>query len=679
MRQDLYDQIQPSSQNTGIKPPIKSRHVPPAFPPSPVSCNQQQLEPLPELPDTSDDRFFSKEALDYQWPSVAVDTPPFPTWGSTGAEMAAISSAAEPTAPITAPATTATTSTVTIPPSPTGGTKCPLSNPSFQQQQQQQSQQQVAAPEHQPPKRPSVAADRTVFLRQRLGGESLSSGNSSTSTCSDTASDDVSGDWEAGSGRGNTTSRAKSPVAGVGASKGTAAGGVGSSSGKKSARKKRKGSGPTSKERRRKSESHTSASKADIIGSVGGIGEQNERGGRYTSWDALVRPYKQQWDHIELPSEESEPEATETAKVGAWQTTLDDHGGEGGGESKCGGLCSRFSAQPLPGDPTAFSVEQCSAQAHPTAVASYVLRVRCGGGAHIVRRTWDDLATLCTMLGTTPPPASDVNTVGSQSICRSDVQGDKTSTNHAASTVSDAVAAVAAATAAAVTDSGLGRPAATPNGLEFAPADVLGRNAASGFLRDLLERPGMIWATPTRRFLELEYLDGTLRGGTSDDRREKAARQVASLAASAASPAVFPATLYQGTPQRQQQQQRSSEMDTSTTGGFKSAFQGGPLPSQGLTVGAPPAPNIWPVAAAAQRSALIFSAHPNAARDLAAVCRCLGELGATAFTSKALLEPAASSSVPSPSSSSAAATTRGDGRSVEDVAPQRVSSMAVLA
>lgn len=613
---------------------------------------------------------------------MAADTPPFPTWGSTGAEMAAISAAAGPTAAITAPAataTTATTSTVTIPPSPTSGTKCTLSNPSFQQQQQKQSEQQGAAPEHQPPKRPPIAADRTVFLRQRLGGESLSSGNSSTSTYSDTASDDVTGDWEAGGGRGNTSSRAKSPVAGAGASKATAAGGVGSSSVKKSSRKKRKASGPTSKERRRKSGNHTSASKANVSGSVGGgIGKQNENGRRYVSWDALVKPYKQQWDHIELPSEESDPEATEAAMVGALQTTFDDHGSEGGGESKCGGLCSRFSDQPLPVDPTAFSVEQCSAQAHPTAVASYVLRVRCGGGAHIVRRTWDDLATLCTMLGTTPPPSSDVNTIASRNIRRSDVQGDKTATNPAASTVSAAVAAVAAATVAAVTDSGLGRPAATPNGLEFAPADVLGRNAASGFLQDLLERPGMIWATPTRRFLELEYLDGTLRGGVSDDRREKAARQVASLAASAASPAVFPPTLYQGTQQRQQQQW-SSEMDASTTGGFKTAFQGGPVASQCLTVGAPLAPNIWPVAAAAQRSTLIFSAHPDAARDLAAVCRCLGELGATAFNPKALLESAASSSIPSPSSSPAATTTTTSSRGVGDVAPQRVSSMAVLA
>lgn len=590
--------------------------------------------------------------------------------------MAAIGAAAEPTAAITAAAATATTaitSTVTIPPSPTGGTKRTLPNPSFQQQQ-------GAAPEHLPPKRAAVVADRTVFLRQRLGGESLSSGNSSTSTCSDTASDDVAGDWEAGSGRGNTSPRTKSPVAGTGPAKATAAGGVGSSSAKKSARKKRKGNGPTSKERRRKSESRTSASKANVSGSVGGgIGEKNERGGRYVSWDVLVKPYKQQWDHIEPPSEEPSLGAPEVDNVGAWQTTLDDHGREGGGESKCGGLCSRFSAQPLPGDPTAFSVEQCSAQAHPTAVASYVLRVRCGGGAHIVRRTWDDLATLCTMLGTTPPPVSDVTTVASRGIYGSDVRGGTNPTNPAASTVAAAAAAVAVATAAAVADSGLGRPVATPNGLEFAPADVLGRDAASGFLRDLLERPGMIWATPTRRFLELEYLDGTLRGGASDDRREKAARQVASLAASAASPAVFPAALYQGTQQQQQQQQqRSSEVDTSTTGVIKSAFQGAPVPSQGLTVGAPPGPNIWPVAAAAQRTALIFSAHPDAARDLAAVCRCLGELGATAFTPMPLPVRAASSSAPS-SSSATTTTSRGDSRSVEAVAQQRVSGMAVLA
>ncbi|CAM9279370.1 unnamed protein product, partial [Ectocarpus sp. 12 AP-2014] len=115
----------------------------------------------------------------------------------------------------------------------------------------------------------------------------------------------------------------------------------------------------------------------------------------------------------------------------------------------------------------------------PAAVASYVLRVRCAGGAHIVRRTWDDIVNLCTML-----------------------DGDV-----------------------------LARSAKKEAAIEFTPADVLAPDAASGFLKDLLVRPGMAWATPARRFLELEYLDGTLRGGVADDSRATAARQVASLAA----------------------------------------------------------------------------------------------------------------------------------------------------
>ncbi|CAM9943893.1 unnamed protein product, partial [Ectocarpus sp. 12 AP-2014] len=117
-----------------------------------------------------------------------------------------------------------------------------------------------------------------------------------------------------------------------------------------------------------------------------------------------------------------------------------------------GGVCSVFSAQPCPNSTAAFSVEQCSAQAHPAAVASYVLRVRCAGGAHIVRRTWDDIVNLCTML-----------------------DGDV-----------------------------LARSAKKEAAIEFTPADVLAPDAASGFLKDLLVRPGMAWATPARRFLELE-------------------------------------------------------------------------------------------------------------------------------------------------------------------------------
>ncbi|CAM9492224.1 unnamed protein product, partial [Ascophyllum nodosum] len=51
------------------------------------------------------------------------------------------------------------------------------------------------------------------------------------------------------------------------------------------------------------------------------------------------------------------------------------------------------------------------------------------------------------------------------------------------------------------------------------------------FLRELLKRPSMVWAIPARRFLELEYLDGTLKGGPIDDQGGYMARQVASAAA----------------------------------------------------------------------------------------------------------------------------------------------------
>ncbi|CAM9627598.1 unnamed protein product, partial [Scytosiphon promiscuus] len=92
-------------------------------------------------------------------------------------------------------------------------------------------------------------------------------------------------------------------------------------------------------------------------------------------------------------------------------------------------------------------------------------------------------------------------------------------------------AGASATTAAGGGGKGAAAAAAAGVSVEFTPADVLAPDAASSFLNDLLARPGMAWATPVRRFLELEYLDGTLRGGIADDSRATTARQVACLAA----------------------------------------------------------------------------------------------------------------------------------------------------
>ncbi|CAM9943826.1 unnamed protein product, partial [Ectocarpus sp. 12 AP-2014] len=54
----------------------------------------EELDPLPELPESADERFFTKEALEFQYPTGPAENPLFPTWGSTGAEMAAIGAAA---------------------------------------------------------------------------------------------------------------------------------------------------------------------------------------------------------------------------------------------------------------------------------------------------------------------------------------------------------------------------------------------------------------------------------------------------------------------------------------------------------------------------------------------------------------------------------------------------------
>ena len=41
--------------------------------------NKQELDPLPDLPETGEDRFFSKEALDFQYATSATENPLFPT------------------------------------------------------------------------------------------------------------------------------------------------------------------------------------------------------------------------------------------------------------------------------------------------------------------------------------------------------------------------------------------------------------------------------------------------------------------------------------------------------------------------------------------------------------------------------------------------------------------------
>ena len=569
---------------------------------------KQQLEPLPELLDTGDDLYFSKEAPDYPWPRAPVDSTPFPTWGSTGTEMTVIG-AAEAAAAETVGAVAAASITVAPPPEvPMCGIKRALPEPSSQQQQPR-----PAAPEQQWT-RPAVAADRTIFLRQRLGGEILSSGNSSTSTCSDSASDDVTGEWEAGSGGRDsdasllnsfTPSFSLGAGNGAGVSTGVDVGAalikapaptrvIGEAGAqppnKKTARRKRKSSGLPSKGRRRRSATSGPRGSSKVGGGGGGnVSGVAGRGGRYASWDALVKPFKQQWDHIEPPWEEPAVEALRGADVDIGE-----------------GLCSRFSARPQPDDAAAFSVEQCSARAHPTAVASYVLRVRCAHGAHVVRRTWDDLVTLCTMLGATSPapPRNETTPHGVVGIAKGIQGGSRPTTSTTA--------------------------CAEGLGLEFAPPDVLGREAASSFLRELLKRPSMVWAIPARRFLELEYLDGTLKGGPIDDQGGYMARQVASAAAVASVTSTaavvnnISATLPQNssaeTLQHQHQQQ---PREAASVGGSKNAFCG-------VSAFSATPPKAW---FSPPRSALsLMAPHPDAARDLAAVYRCLGELGADAFT-----------------------------------------------
>ena len=317
-----------------------------------------------------------------------------------------------------------------------------------------------------------------------------------------------------------------------------------------------------------------------------------------------MKPLKQQWDHVEAPAVGPAAGASRTAAAVPLQS---------------GNVCSVFSLEPRPNDTTAFSVEQCSAQAHPMAVASYVLRVRCGGGAHIVRRTWDDIVSLCTMLGrdlalpSTTPPSMVVAAAAAAAACDVGVGP-----------------AAGAGIGIGVDDGGNEGTTGVAASVEFTPADVLALDAASGFLRDLLARPGMALVMPVRRFLELEFLDGTLKGGSTDASRETTARQVATMAASTVTSRSAPALAAPGatlSPAGEGQAAGGLSRRQMTEDGSALGRAVAPALASGLRPGVS---SQLPFDAS---RALSLPAHPDAARDLAAVCRCLGELGAAAFTS----------------------------------------------
>lgn len=550
---------------------------------------------MPELRDNGD--FFNRDVLDFQYSLEPVETP-FPTWGSVSSNnlvaMGANAAAAAPTA-----SSNATTHPVKNTPVGTvGAARAPIvavaSSPTGANRHALPESSQVAL---QPG---TVALDRHVFLRQRLGGESVSSGNSSTSTSSDngSASDDgaAMGEWElvCNADIGVTVVKVEGEVA-------QGPGGRTTKAPKQAAaRKKRqmrsgKSKAGSRKATKREGEGSAGASERATAGS--GL---TGRAGEYASWAALVRPLKQQWDHVEVPT------VATAANSNVIATQCSD-------KTLNGACCSVFSTEPRPYDPTSFSVEQCSAQAHRTAVASYVLRVRCAGGAHIIRRTWDDLAALCTMLrlhfSLTGASLSDSTGAGGRAA--------------AGGTAAPAAAAAAASAA----------------GVEFAPADVVAVDAASGFLKNLLSRPGMTSATPVRRFLELEFLDGTIRGVVVDGGREKAAREVASMAAGAAASASMAAGL--SAPLKPFIV--PSDVETATRG--EAALSISVTPPEGslaqVTAGAGGTmASVTGVRLEGAtrvfipgRIAPALPAHPDAARDLAIVCRCLGKLGAAAFMS----------------------------------------------
>lgn len=672
------------------------------------------MDPLPELPETGDDRFFTKDALDFQYTTgPAENNPLFPTWGSTGAEMAAIGAAAAANA--MTPATAASPSTSPTPPSsppppatagsvPAVAVAAAARSPSIASPRATRrggggKKRALPTPPPEPAHTspsgrssrgrgvtptaaaavavPSTTADRTVFLRERLGGESVSSGNSSTSAGSGSdngsASDDIAGEWEGGAGTGaakengngkrnrrGVARRAKKPFmrsgaaaaaanappASSAAAAATAPSALGASASqaptKAAIRTRYGGSSSKSNRRHRKSKSRgggggrggasdgsssslagsgsttSSVSSRSSHGGGGGGGRSRSSSisidaGAYASWDSLVKPFKQQWDHVEGP-----PAAVAVAAATAWSASV---GGSKLPSSPLasGGVCSVFSAESRPNNTTAFSVEQCSAQAHPMAVASYVLRVRCAGGAHIVRRTWDDIVSLCSMLN------RDTASSAGAASAEGSVGADK-----------EAAAAGTAGTAAAA--------------VEFTPADVLARDAASAFLKDILSRLGMASSIPVRRFLELEYLDGTLRGGLVDHSRANAARQVACLAAlttaAAAAASAAQGSFAVG--------DNTNEAVAATATAAADAVAPGGTETPATTSSGGDSGDLessfdgeqQPPSVVVPRPAQSLPAHPDAARDLAAVCRCLGELGASAFT-------------PAPSSSSVPAAFRG--------------------
>lgn len=428
--------------------------------------------------------------------------------------------------------------------------------------------------------------ERHVFLRERLGGESVSSGNSSTSNCSDngSASDDTapSGEWESkGSSAAVGDAAVRDSAVGSVINGGNAVNGVVGNGGcttatnvlkKPTTRRKRQSSGDGSpmggvSRKATKREIGMAPGASERVAADSGFGGAEG----YRSWSMLVQPLTQQWDHVEAPPTAAPGAATATSLQANNSKSSAD-------ESFSGDCCRVFSREPRPHDLICFSVEQCSAQAHPTAVASYILRVRCSGGAHIVRRTWDDLAALCTML-------RNATTAG--------------------------VVAV-----------------------DFAPADVLAVDAASGFLTDLLLQPNMAISIPVRRFLELEFLDGTLRGGLEDCGREKAARVVASMAAGAAQSAAAAAGLAGSATSLVVPPNAFEPATAAATGlvsgrGLPTATAEGSMASAtGLRL-----EGAMRILVAGRGSVPSIPSHPDAARDLAAVCRCLGELGAAAFMS----------------------------------------------
>lgn len=621
----------------------------------------QHLDPLPDLPDTNEGFFngdFNAQVLDLQYPTAANETP-FPTWGNVSSNnLAAMGANASATSAASATTASATVPVAATPPiatnhAPIGALPAieqTTATPSAAPNPPAIASESIQLASYTAAVAPAAAAgtgtgatigtclpERHVFLRERLGGESVSSGNSSTSNCSDngSGSDDTapSGEWESkGSSAAVGDSAVRDSAMGSVINGGNAINGVVGNGGsttatnvlkKPATRRKRQSSGDGSQmgtvsRKAAKREIGMAPGASERLAADSGFGG----GESYRSWSMLVQPLTQQWDHVEAPPTVAAAPGAETA------TSSQANNNKSSVDKPFSGDCCRvFSKEPRPHDLTYFSVEQCSAQAHPTAVASYILRVRCAGGAHIVRRTWDDLAALCTMVRNA------------------------------------ATAGVVAA--------------------DFAPADVLAVDAASGFLTDILLQPDMAISIPVRRFLELEFLDGTLRGGRGDCGREKAARVVASMAAGAAQSAAAAAGLAGSATSLVVPPNAFEPATAAATGliggkGLPTATAEGSMASAtGLRL-----EGAMRVLVAGRGGVPSIPSHPDAARDLAAVCRCLGELGAAAFMSVPRAAGGAVSywgSKDAAGTNTAAATGgggtssggRGGGATVGAVAPQR--------